>query len=259
MATISDYLTSLQNDLATAKTNLANLGVEVLETDTFTEISEKMASIETGGGDISEYYDLNISNGTSSKPGYIKTIKKIPSFIFSGENASYMFKGYEGDKINLTNFNTSNTKDMRYMFDGISNVTNLDLSNFNTSQVTNMSYMFNGENNIENLNLSNFDMSLVTNTSNMFRNNSNLKILIFGGNETNNLITTAGMLNGCSSLNHLDMRNYYFNNITNHDMMFNGVPTDCLIIVKDETAKSWITSKFANLTNVKTVAELENE
>jgi hypothetical protein len=32
--------------------------------------------------------------------------------------------------------------------------------------------------------------------------------------------------------------------------MFSNVPTDCLIYVKDETAKSWITGKFTTLTNV---------
>jgi len=37
----------------------------------------------------------------------------------------------------------------------------------------------------------------------------------------------------------------------------NGVPDNCLIIVKDETAKQWITSKFSRLTNVKTIVEYE--
>ena len=31
----------------------------------------------------------------------------------------------------------------------------------------------------------------------------------------------------------------------------------CLIIVKDDTQRTWITSKFSKLTNIKTIAEYE--
>ena len=37
--------------------------------------------------------------------------------------------------------------------------------------------------------------------------------------------------------------------------MFDNVPTDCYILVKDTTAKEWITSKFPDLTNVHYVGE----
>ena len=65
------------------------------------------------------------------------------------------------------------------------------------------------------------------------------------------------MFSGCKVLNHLDIRNFDFTKVTSYQNMFSQVPTDCEIIVKDDTAKTWITSKFTTLTNVKTVAELE--
>ena len=65
------------------------------------------------------------------------------------------------------------------------------------------------------------------------------------------------MFRACSSLTNLDIRNFDFTNVTSYSNMFTGVPKDCLIIVKDDTAKTWLTSKFTTLTNVKTVAELE--
>ena len=61
----------------------------------------------------------------------------------------------------------------------------------------------------------------------------------------------------CKKLTRLDIRNFDFTNVTSYSSMFGIVPTDCLIIVKDDTAKTWITEKFTTLTNVKTVAELE--
>ena len=39
--------------------------------------------------------------------------------------------------------------------------------------------------------------------------------------------------------------------------MFKSVPTSCLIIVKDDASKEWMSTNFASWTNVKTVAEYE--
>lgn len=49
---------------------------------------------------------------------------------------------------NLDLLDTSKTINMSYMFDGCTNLTQLDLSNFDTSNVTDMSYMFNGCSNL---------------------------------------------------------------------------------------------------------------
>jgi hypothetical protein len=50
-----------------------------------------------------------------------------------------------------------------------------------------------------------------------------------------------------------------FGSIMSNASMFDGVPADCLIIVKDDTQKEWLTNAFSQLTNVKTVAEYEAE
>lgn len=72
------------------------------------------------------------------------------------------------------------------------------------------------------------------------------------------------MFTYCTSLRHIDMREMDFSNITTYTDMFGatsgtGVPDDCFIIVKDNAAKTWITSKFSRLTNVRTVAEIEDD
>ena len=69
------------------------------------------------------------------------------------------------------------------------------------------------------------------------------------------LTSTSGMFKDCKKLEKIDIRNMTFSSVANYTDMFTNVPANCLIIVKDSTAKSWITSKFTNLTNVKTVAE----
>ena len=58
--------------------------------------------------------------------------------------------------LNLSNFNTSNVKNMGWMFDGCSKLSSLNLSNFDTSKVIDMSYMFSGCLQLTYLNLKNF-------------------------------------------------------------------------------------------------------
>ena len=47
-------------------------------------------------------------------------------------------------KIDLSNFNTQNVNDMRYMFFGCSSLTKIDLSNFNTQNINDLNSMFEG-------------------------------------------------------------------------------------------------------------------
>jgi len=72
---------------------------------------------------------------------------------------------------------------------------------------------------------------------------------------TNNVTDMTYMFQNCERLQFLDLRNFSFNNVTSYTGMLIGIPNDCLIIVKDNAAKNWILSKFAQLTNVKTIAE----
>jgi len=152
------------------------------------------------------------------------------------ENFSSMFGSCKSlVSLDISEINTENVTDMGSCFSGCKNLTSLDLSSFNTSNVTSMASMFNGCTSLTHLDLSNFNTSNVTNMYYMFNN--------------------------CTKLTSLDIRNFDFTKVTNYSGMFGSgtttyIPANCLIIVKDDTAKEWITSKFSRLTNVKTVAEL---
>ena len=128
--------------------------------------------------------------------------------------------------------NMTSVKDCRFMFNECPLLTHTDFKNFDTTNVTRMDSMFASCKSLEELDLSSF--------------------------YTPNLTRVGSMFYLCSKLKKIDMRNFSLTQITNssyYSNMFNGVPDDCLIIVKDNTEKSWITTKFANLTNVKTVDE----
>ena len=216
------------------------------------------------GGSSDEYFYSTISAGTgssgSSMNGYMSAIKKIPALTNSGTNCAYMFYEFAGTDIDLSNFDTSNVTDMKYMFYDCTNLTSLDLSSFDTSKVVYFGDMFFRCSSLTTLNLSNFSGASATSMFEMFAVCSNLTSLDLSGFDTSKVTNMNSMFDGCTSLNFLDIRNFDFSRVgSKYNGMFNNVPTNCEIIVKNDTVKNWLLSKFSNLTNVKTVAEYEAE
>ena len=149
----------------------------------------------------------------------------------------YYYTGTDLD-YEIENLDTKNLTSMEVMFSNCNKLTSLDLSNFDTSNVTTMAYMFDTCSNLTSLDLSTFDTSKLT--------------------------TIDYMFNKCRKLTFIDIRTFDFTKITSYTNMVgtaanNGPANDCLIIVKDDTAKTAITTAFSRLTNVKTVAEYESD
>ena len=69
------------------------------------------------------------------------------------------------------------------------------------------------------------------------------------------------MFSNCKKLERLDIRNFDFSSIdSNGDYcMFSGLNTACLIIVKNETVKTWMYKRLSAVYTVKTVDELTEE
>ena len=187
---------------------------------------------------VTKDYLTNIANSIRSKKGSSTKYKPedmsaaIDSITTTYTPRYVSFREYKGwDLIpELAGLDTSNMSTMAQMFYYCDGLRSLDVSNFNTGNITNMRYMFYACTNIINLNLSNFNTDRVTDMSYMFAN--------------------------CERLLSLDIRNFNFNNVSSYTGMFNSVPSNCEIIVANDNAKRWITSKFSNLINVKTVGEL---
>ena len=260
MVTTSDYLKQLQADKQVLVDNLVAKGVTATSDETFTTLVPKVNDIQTGGGDISEYFDENptaIRGSNNYIGGWHKLIKKIPKFDLAPTLLNYAFGGFKGTDIDLSGLDTSSVTNMSSMFMNCSNITNIDLSGLNTSSVTNMSSMFSGCTGLTNLNLSNWNVSLVTNMSSMFMNCSNLKTLDLSGWDTSQLTDMTNTFYECMNLDLLDIRNFDFTNVTKSGSNTFRVKVTCLIIVKDETAKEFVLGTGYTLTNVKTVAELE--
>lgn len=97
------------------------------------------------------------------------------------EDCSSLFKEMKGLKsADLKNADTSEVKNMGYMFYCCFSLEDLDLSSFDTRNVKDMSYMFCGCSSLDDLDLSSFDMHNVKNMGYMFHGCSSLKTVNTG-------------------------------------------------------------------------------
>lgn len=188
-------------------------------------------SVATSGVDINDYFNDTISRITSRDyvGSWQTVIKKFRSPLkINGTNGRFMFYAYPLSEI-PTLIGMEKVTDMGDMFSYSYSLTDLDLTDWNTSSARTMRQMFYGCSYLTSLNLSSFNTSKVTNMQQMFGH--------------------------CSKLINLNISNFDFTKVTSYSGMFSNVPANCYILVKDATAKEWITSKFTNLTNVHYVGE----
>lgn len=93
---------------------------------------------------------------------------------------------------------------------------------------------------------------------NMYQNCSNVKVIDLSELE-GPAYRLGSTFNGCSSLEKIDIRKMTIGSGATYSSMLNSVPTTCLIIVKDDTTKTWFNTNFSSYTNVKTAAEYDAE
>lgn len=263
--TTADYLNQLEIDRQDLVDNLEEKGITGLSGDeTFTELVPEVLNIPSGGGKYAP--------------------RKITFTLYTGTELNY----------ELDNLDTSNIMSYRAMFSTCQRLLNVDLTKvpvnnvndkdfaqffYNCNALTTINgikdYLKDGVINLQaffsgcsslsgKLDVSEWVTINATTTNTTFYNCSGLTEIDMSGWDTPNLANTGNMFAGCTSLTKIDMRNLDLSQVANSNFasMFgnsatnNRIPTNCLIIVKDNTTKTRINQNVSWLTNVKTVAEL---
>ena len=161
------------------------------------------------------------------------------------EDMSYMFYNCSSlIELDVSHFNTSDVIYMNNMFSYCSSLEDLDLSFFDTSKVIDMSQMFLGCSKLNSLNLIGFNTSNVIEMYYMFYNCSSLTSLDLSSFDTSNVMDMRDMFSLCTNLTNLDFRNAEFNPEF-YGFMFR-LTSNLSVIVKDETARSWIQSRLGS-------------
>jgi surface protein len=227
-------------------------------------------------------------NGTYDVTNYASAVVEVANGGGGGKYAprAITFANYKGTELDyeLQNLDVSNLTSTKNMFNNCSNLTQLDLSSFNFDNITDCYYMFGGCSNLTTITLGNFRVPNLTSIGSMF--NSCLKLTkidlstivspnitsLYGlfyncesltevnlsNLETPNLKETTYMFYNCMKLKKIDIRKMSFDKVTSsYTDMFKYVPSGCLIIVKDSTAKNWINNRTGGIHTVKTLAEYQ--
>lgn len=203
------------------------------------------------------------------------------------------FYKYNGTELTneIANLDTSNMTTLSNMFAYCGNLQTVDISNFDISNALSSIGLFQNCTKLTSVNLGNIDFSNFVNISDMFSGcqaiqsivfpatvfknrltaqatfayTTNLKTIDISGIEFSNSTCYAPFLfYGATSLQKIDMRNIDTSKFEYWNQMFgtsasNGPPDDCLIIVGADNDKTWFSTNFPRLTNVKTAAEYEAE
>lgn len=228
-------------------------GIENLDTSEVTDMSYMFT-------DGSQYTDLDLSSFDTSNvttmSGMFLNCSKLTNLNlanFDTKNVVKLTNLFNGcsaiENINLSSFDTSNVTKMYAMFGNCKNLKNVNLKNFDTSKVTDMEAMFFNCKSLSKIDLSNFNTSSVERLKRMFVNCELLTELDLSNFKTENLLNVETMFSGCKLLKKIDMRNATFDKVQNYNYMLDTLPSDVTIIVKDDTQKEWLSSKFPERAN----------
>ena len=130
--------------------------------------------------------------------------KVAPKTLIGWFSGCLQLKVLEG----LENLDTSNVRDMQFLFYGCTALKELDLSSFDTARVTQMNSMFGGCTALAHVDLSHFDTSSVVKMGWMFRDCAALAELDLSHFDTARVTDFQSMFDGCSSLRTLDLSGF---------------------------------------------------
>ena len=129
----------------------------------------------------------------------------------------------QGENVVILNLDVSLIEELRDLFINIADdVKTLDLSGWNTSNVKDMAWMFSWCTNLKSLNLSGWNTSNVKDMGDMFRNCYNLKSLDLSGWDTSNVENMSCVFFFCRSLDSLDLSGWDVSKVKDIRWIFNN-------------------------------------
>lgn len=219
-------------------------------------------NLEVGAEVVKKYRPKFISFRSSPAIDLSEETRMLDTSLMTSMDS--MFSSSHATNIDVSEWDTSNVTTMASMFSYASDITSLNLSNFNTINVKSMTSMFRSCSGLTYLDLSNFNTTSIDKSdqgmSSMFYGCSSLVELNISNFTISQDLNISSMFYDCRKLQKIDARNMNFSTSTSYSYMFENVPTTCLIIVKDDTEKSWVQKRAgSSYTNIKTLAEYQAE
>jgi len=271
--TLGHFLTDVAEAIRTAEGST--------DTITASDFDTRIESLSGGGGSGHDWSLI----GYNAEPTFISDSYDYAKQIYENwdvtQTSLYGKYNYDCQLTIFPKVDTSNVTNFSSMFQNARGLKEVDLDITSATNISNIfsncfslqSLKIKGGQNItsynnfcsdlyslQNVNFSEINTSNMTSMSGMFQNCRSLKNIDLRYLDTSRLQKTDWLFYDCRSLSRVDMRNFDFTTLTDTSYMFSGsTPTNCEIIVADQTQKTWMNSHFSSYTNVKTVAEYEAE
>lgn len=192
---------------------------------------------DTQDGSVMSYMVANESD-TSTFTLYIQG----NGGVTANTNSHALFNGFVNTTSieNLEYLDTSNVKDMSFMFRQLENITSIDVSSLNVSKVTNMMDLFGYDYKLQTIiGLENWDTSNVSVMRGVFYKNKSLESVNLSNFKTNNAISIAVMFYECLKLSTIDLSNFNIDKVVDTEKMFLGMPNTTKIKA-NENIQEWI-------------------
>ena len=166
-------------------------------------------------GDVSFRTAIDIVNKSDAK--------NVDLTMISPKNETSLNYLFEGNtnliNINASNWDTSNIKSLRAVFGADSNLVSVDFAGWDVSKVTTFYAMFDACVKIENIDVSKWNTSSAINMAWMF-NRNNLKSLYVSNFDTSKVTNMFAMFSGSKSLTRLDVSNFDTSNVLDFGRVF---------------------------------------
>ena len=142
--------------------------------------------------------------------------------IINGETKTNVKKifNFEKDYNNVTIIYEDKLNSCENMFNGITNITEIDLTEFDTSEVTNMDFMFNQSINLEKITFGNINTSKVESMSWLFQNCIRLKSINISNFDTSSVKNMDGIFRYMETITSIDVSKFNTQNVENMFDMF---------------------------------------
>ena len=161
------------------------------------------------------------------------------------KDMAFMFQNCSSlTSLNITNFDTSKVTDTGYTFADLPLLTSLDLSHFDTSKVIYMGYMFKNCISLTSLNLSTFITKKAQRLREMFYGCSSLTSLDLSNFDTSEVSLINNMFDGCINLEYINLKNFDGNKLKTYNDIFNKIPENIVICINKNTTDDKILSQI---------------
>lgn len=263
----NDEIPSILSKLITGGTSLSFGGIYMYHNDSWNYLD---IGINTQPNEIllnSQAYTSNgIIEGTIGSP--IESAEDIVTGAFltiPNTLANYQLDGSIPESncqycagLKLLDLSHYRSNSMVYMFYYLHNIREIDVEGWKLPRINNMERLAFGLEHLEKFNASYWKTDYVSKFGGAFQDCYSLTECILKGWWSGiDSINADRMFAGCSSLQLLDMRDFDFTKIQDHSNMFDDVPNNCVIVVKNNAQKTWFQTHYSRLINVQTIEEYE--